>query len=52
MRCLQLDRRLTVLALMGAFLAAQGDTMEACVHHMLHCSAVTVLDEFRSQDFG
>jgi hypothetical protein len=32
---------------------AQGDTMEACVHRMLYCSAVqSSVDEFRSQDFG
>jgi hypothetical protein len=31
---------------------AQGDTMEACVHRMLYCSAVqSSVDEFRS-DFG
>jgi hypothetical protein len=36
-------RRLTVPAgatLMHALRQAQGDTMEACVHRMLHCSAV------------
>jgi hypothetical protein len=30
---------------------AQGDTMEACVHRMLYCSAVPSVDEFRL-DFG
>jgi hypothetical protein len=49
-------RRLTVPA--GAYSCmhcgeAQGDTMEACVHRMLYCSAVqSSVDEFRSQDFG
>jgi hypothetical protein len=49
-------RRLTVPA--GActhacIAAAQGDTMEACVHRMLYRSAVqSSVDEFRSQDFG
>jgi hypothetical protein len=31
---------------------AQGDTMEACVHRMLYCSAVQECGQFRSQDFG
>jgi hypothetical protein len=38
---------------MHAYGEAQGDTMEACVHRMLYCSAVqSSVDEFRSQDFG
>jgi hypothetical protein len=53
---LQLDQEMwcqRVLALMHALGEAQGDTMEACVHRMLYCSAVqSSVDEFRSQDFG
>jgi hypothetical protein len=40
-------------ALMHALRRGSGDTMEACVHRMLYCSAVqSSVDEFRSQDFG
>jgi hypothetical protein len=48
-------RRLTVPAVHSCMHCgeAQGDTMEACVHRMLYCSAVqSSVDEFRSQDFG
>jgi hypothetical protein len=48
-------RRLTVPAVLALHACgeAQGDTMEACVHRMLYCSAVqSSVDEFRSQDFG
>jgi hypothetical protein len=31
---------------------AQGDTMEACVHRMLYCSAVQSSVDSFSQDFG
>jgi hypothetical protein len=38
---------------MHALRRGSGDTMEACVHRMLYCSAVqSSVDEFRSQDFG
>jgi hypothetical protein len=46
-------RRLTVPAGLHSCMhcgEAQGDTMEACVHRMLYCSAVqSSVDEFRSR---